>query len=123
MPKRFKLVLCFLLSLLLLSGCVTLEKAKANAIQELSSYVDLADYLENARLQIQGIIDDAQSAIEEAGSKAEVDRIVTDAKTQINQILTKKALEEYQPMRLPSLINISKPKLTPWKTNKPSKKS
>jgi hypothetical protein len=39
--------------------------------------------LENARLQIQGIIDDAQSAIEEAGSKAEVDRIVTDAKTQI----------------------------------------
>ncbi|HON64632.1 MAG TPA: SpoIID/LytB domain-containing protein [Bacilli bacterium] len=96
MPKRFKLVLCFLLSLLLLSGCVTLEKAKANAIQELSSYVDLADYLENARLQIQGIIDDAQSAIEEAGSKAEVDRIVTDAKTQINQILTKKALEEYQ---------------------------
>lgn len=98
MTKRLISIMFFILMLFVLGGCEkeTLEQAKTQAIQDLSSYVNLADYPENTQPLIQAIIDDATDDINETDTKDNINQIVSDAKTKIQKFLTKKALAEYQ---------------------------
>ena len=64
------------------------------ANQEIENYVDLGDYRESEQNQILDIIADAQSEIENAVSKSEMDVIIAEAKANIDLLDSIPAMEQ-----------------------------